>query len=32
MSFQFESNVLGGDYEMGKCYAHVEPADSRRTD
>ena len=29
MSFKFESNVAGGDYEMGECYAHIEPADGR---
>lgn len=32
MSFQFESNAIDGDYEMGQTYAHVQPADSRRTD
>jgi hypothetical protein len=29
MSFRFESNTTGGHYEMGECYAHVGPADSR---
>ena len=29
MSFRFESNVRGGDYEMGKTFAHIEPADGR---
>lgn len=29
MSFRFESNVAGGDYEMGEPIAHIEPADSR---
>ena len=29
MSFRFESNVGGGNYEMGKVYAHIEPADGR---
>ena len=29
MSFKFESNVAGGDYEMGEPLAHVEPADGR---
>jgi hypothetical protein len=29
MSFRFESNVGGGNYELGKTYAHVEPADGR---
>ena len=29
MSFKFESNVGGGDYELGKTYAHLEPADGR---
>lgn len=27
MRFRFESNVLGGDYEMGKIIAHIEPSD-----
>ncbi len=29
MSFKFESNVAGGNYELGKTYAHIEPADGR---
>ncbi len=29
VSFKFESNVAGGNYEMGKTYAHIEPADGR---
>lgn len=29
MSFKFESNVVSGDYELGKTYAHIEPADGR---
>ena len=29
MSFRFESNVGGGNYELGKTYAHIEPADGR---
>ena len=29
MSFRFESNVAGGNYELGKTYAHIEPADGR---
>jgi hypothetical protein len=29
MSFKFESNVQGGDYEMGESIAHIEPADGR---
>ena len=28
-SFRFESNISGGDYEQGKIYAHMEPADGR---
>jgi hypothetical protein len=27
MRFLFRSNVLGGDYQMGMCLAHIEPAD-----
>jgi hypothetical protein len=29
MSFRFESNVAGGNYELGKTYAHIEPSDGR---
>ena len=29
MSFKFESNVTGGDYELGEAYAHIEPSDGR---
>jgi hypothetical protein len=29
MSFKFESNVAAGNYELGKTYAHIEPADGR---
>ena len=29
MSFKFESNVQGGDYEAGDTLAHIEPADER---
>ncbi len=29
MSFKFESNTAGGNYELGKTYAHIEPADGR---
>ena len=29
MSFRFESNVAGGNYELGKTYAHIEPGDGR---
>jgi len=29
MSFRFESNVAGGNYELGKTFAHIEPADGR---
>lgn len=29
MSFRFESNIQGGDYEFGECLAHLEPADGR---
>lgn len=28
-TFKFESNVRGGNYELGKTYAHMEPADGR---
>lgn len=27
MRFRFESNTLGGNYQMGLCLAHIEPAD-----
>jgi hypothetical protein len=27
MRFKFRSNVIDGDYQMGLCLAHVEPAD-----
>lgn len=29
MSFKFESNTLGGKYELGKTFAHITPADGR---
>jgi len=29
MSFRFESNVQGGNYEHGDSYAHIEDADGR---
>lgn len=29
MSFRFESNTTGGHYEMGECFAHIEPSDGR---
>lgn len=29
MSFRFESNIVGGNYEMGEPLAHIEPADGR---
>lgn len=29
MSFRFESNIVGGNYELGKTFAHIEPADGR---
>ena len=28
MRFRFESNCLGGDYQMGQILAHVQPGDS----
>lgn len=31
MAFQFESNVLGGDYYMGHVIAHIEETDGRYT-
>lgn len=27
LRFKFRSNVVGGDYQMGHCLAHVEPSD-----
>ena len=27
MRFIFKSNEVGGDYQMGQCIAHIEPAD-----
>lgn len=29
LGFKFESNVAGGDYEMGDCIAHLRPVDDR---
>ena len=29
MSFRWNSNTVGGDYEYGDTYAHIEPADGR---
>jgi len=26
MRFRFESNAIGGDYQMGQTIAHIEPA------
>jgi hypothetical protein len=31
MSFRFESNTAGGDYELGRTMAHIEPDDGRIT-
>lgn len=31
MRFKFTSNAVNGDYQMGQCIAHVEPADGRIT-
>lgn len=31
LRFRFESNVVGGDYQMGDCVAQVRPGDSRIT-
>lgn len=31
MNFEFSSNTQGGNYEMGQCIAHIEPADGRVT-
>jgi hypothetical protein len=27
MRFIFKSNEVGGDYQMGQCIAHLDPAD-----
>ena len=27
LRFRFESNVIGGDYQMGICLGHFQPAD-----
>jgi hypothetical protein len=27
MRFIFKSNVIGGNYQMGQCIAHIEPGD-----
>jgi hypothetical protein len=27
MRFIFKSNVVGGDYQMGQCIAHIETSD-----
>jgi hypothetical protein len=29
ISLKFESNVSGGDFQMGKCLLHLEPGDPR---
>lgn len=29
LRFRFESNTVGGDYQMGDCIAHVQPQDGR---
>lgn len=29
MSFKFSSNVAGGNFQMGRCIAHIGPADGR---
>jgi len=31
MRFKFTSNAVNGDFQMGQCIAHVEPADGRIT-
>jgi hypothetical protein len=31
LRFRFESNTVGGNYEMGSCIGHVEPNDGRVT-
>jgi hypothetical protein len=31
LRFRFESNVVGGDYYMGKTLAHIEPSEGRIT-
>jgi hypothetical protein len=27
LRFRFESNTIGGDYQMGQCLLHVQPGD-----
>ena len=29
MRFRFESNEIGGDFQFGRVYAHIEPTDGR---
>jgi hypothetical protein len=29
MTLRFESNTVGGDYQMGNTIAHIQPADGR---
>lgn len=31
MRFIFESNAIGGDFQFGKVFAHIEPTDARIT-
>jgi len=31
MRFKFSSNAVNGDFQMGQCIAHIEPADGRVT-
>jgi hypothetical protein len=31
MRFKFTSNAVNGNYQMGQCIAHIEPADGRIT-
>jgi hypothetical protein len=31
LAFQFESNVVGGDYTLGHALAHIEETDGRYT-